>query len=340
MSASKDVTIYDIAKELHISAATVSRGLNDHPAIKKQTRDKIHETARRMGYQQNIFASNLRKKKTNTIGVIIPHLNSYFTSTVIAGIEKVANQQGYNLIISQSLESVKKEEANVDTMFNSRVDGLLVSLASDTEDIEHFRFILQKEIPLIFFDRTFDAPDCTCIVIDNHQAGYEATHHLLEQGCRRIVHVAGNLRSKVYHSRHAGYQQALLDFGLEYNPSLVLFPDLRDPDPGRTAQDILAINPLPDGLFCVSDTQAAAIMSELRRANIEVPQEIAIVGFNNDLLSRVVEPALTTISYPGQKMGELTARTLINQLNNAQKSEEEMVVVEHQLVVRASSLRK
>lgn len=339
MSSTKDITIYDIANELQISAATVSRGLNDHPAIKKQTREKIHETARRMGYQQNIFASNLRKQKTNTIGVIVPHLNSYFTSTAIAGIEKIANQAGYNLIISQSLESVKKERSNVDTMFNSRVDGLLVSLAGDSESIEHFQFILQKEIPLIFFDRVIKAPNCTSITIDNFQAGYDATQHLLKQKCRRIVHVAGNLRSSVYQGRHAGYKQALLDYGVEYDSSLVFFPDLRDPDPGRTAQDILVMDTLPDGLFCVSDTQAAAIMSELRRAGVQIPQQIAVVGFNNDLLSRVVEPALTTINHPGQEMGEIAARTLIRKLNQEDNVDQNDKVMEHRLITRASSLR-
>ena len=340
MKDSKEVTIYDIAKELDISAATVSRGLNDHPAIKKETRRKIHDAARRMGYQQNIFASNLRKRKTNTIGVVIPHLNSYFTSTVIAGIEKVANQAGYNLIISQSLESVKKEKANVNTMFNSRVDGLLVSLASDTEDIDHFQFLLQKGIPLIFFDRVIENPECTCIVINNFQAGYEATKHLLEQGCRRIVHVAGSRRSSVYEGRYSGYKQALTDFGLEFDPSLVLFPDLRDTEPGKIARTILAMNPLPDGIFTANDTSAAACISELRRTGVSVPDDVAVVGFNNDLLSRVIEPALTTVHYPGQEMGEVAARTLINKLNNLPNDSLNTIVIQHELLVRDSSKRQ
>lgn len=340
MSSNKEITIYDIAKALHISAATVSRGLNDHPAIKKETRRKIHDKARQMGYQQNIFASNLRKKKTNTIGVVIPHLNSYFTSTVIAGIEKVANQAGYNLIISQSLESVKKEKANVDTMFNSRVDGLLVSLASDTEDIDHFQFLLRKGIPLIFFDRVIEDPECTCIVINNFQAGLDATHHLLEQGCRRIVHVAGNLRSSVYEGRHAGYQRALSNFGLQYDPSLVLFPDLRNDNPGEIAKMVLAMDPLPDGIFTANDTSAAACMSELRRAGIKVPEQVAIVGFNNDLLSRVIEPALTTVHYPGREMGEVAAQTLINKLNKLPSDSLNTIVLHHELLIRDSSKRK
>ncbi|HWA32724.1 MAG TPA: LacI family DNA-binding transcriptional regulator, partial [Cyclobacteriaceae bacterium] len=138
MNTLKDVTIYDIAKALNVSPATVSRGLKDHPAIRKDTKKRILEAARKMGYQQNTFASNLRRKQTNTIGVIVPRLNSYFMSTVIAGMEKVANNTGYNLIIAQSQESVKKEISGAATMFNSRVDGLLVSLAYDTKDIDHF----------------------------------------------------------------------------------------------------------------------------------------------------------------------------------------------------------
>jgi LacI family transcriptional regulator len=163
MSSPKDVTIYDIARVLEISPATVSRGLKDHPGIRKDTKKRILEAALKMGYQHNTFARNLRVKKTNTIGVIIPRLNSYFMSTVIAGMEKVANDRGYNLIISQSQESVKKEIASVNTMFNSRVDGILVSLAFDTENIDHFNAMLKKEIPIIFFRshcRTYPVHQC------------------------------------------------------------------------------------------------------------------------------------------------------------------------------------
>src|SRR5688572_19377505 len=170
MKSPKDITIYDIAKALDISPATVSRGLKDHPGIRKDTKKRIIEAARQMGYQHNTFARNLRIRKTNTIGVIIPRLNSYFMSTVIAGMEKVANDRGYMLLISQTQESAKKEVASVNTMFNSRVDGLLVSLAFDTENIEHFDAMLKKEIPIIFFDRVAEHTKCTSIVINNTKA--------------------------------------------------------------------------------------------------------------------------------------------------------------------------
>src|ERR1700704_3539994 len=167
MNPNKEITIYDLARKLKISPATVSRGLKDHPGISKKTKKRIYDLAREMGYRSNNFARNLRKQTTDTIGVIVPRLNSYFMSTVIAGMEKVANSAGYNLIISQSSESGKQEMASAATMFNNRVDGLLVSLAYDTENIAHFDVFFNKNVPLIFFDRVVDNKKCTNVLIDN-----------------------------------------------------------------------------------------------------------------------------------------------------------------------------
>src|SRR5687767_10162409 len=166
MSKPKEVTIYDLARKLNISIATVSRALKDDPVVSKKTKKKIFDLAEEMGYRYNHFARNLREQRTYTIGVIVPRLNSYFMSTVIAGMESVVNTEGYNLIISQSSESAAKEVANAKTMFNNRVDGLLVSLAYDTDDIEHFSPFFKKNIPLIFFDRVMDHPNCTNVLID------------------------------------------------------------------------------------------------------------------------------------------------------------------------------
>lgn len=337
---SKEVTIYDIAKVLNISPATVSRGLKDHPGIRKDTKKKILNMARKMGYQQNTFASNLRKKRTNTIGVIIPRLNSYFMASVISGIEKVANNSGYNLIIGQSQESVKKEIASVTTMYNSRVDGLLISLAYDTKDIEHFDMLLKKGIPLIFFDRVVELPNCTSIVIDNQKAGYDATMHLLQQGCKRIVHVGGNLNRNVYADRLKGYQQALAEKNIEFDPSLVIHNNLSDVAGAETAQQILKMKKLPDGIFTSNDTSAVACIRELKQEGIKIPEQIAVVGFNNDPISKVIEPNLTTISYPGQEMGEVAATTLIHKLNNLPSGNLNTVVLRHELIIRQSSMRK
>jgi LacI family transcriptional regulator len=346
MSAQKDITIYDIAEALNLSPATVSRGLKDHPSIRKDTRKKITDKAKELGYQQNLFASNLRRNRTNTIGVILQRLNSYFMSTVIDGMEKVATEGGYNLIISQSLESMKKEIANVKTLFNSRVDGFLVSLANDTDNFSHFEAVLDKGIPLIFFDRVLEHPKCTNVVIDNFKAGYEATQHLIDQGCTRIVHLTGNLKRNVYSDRHKGYRQALTDNGLSYDDNLVLFStltnltNLGDQSGVEVLRAIQKMDPKPDGLFCANDTSAVSCIRELKIAGYKIPNDIAVVGFNNDPLSRVIEPNLTTVNYPGREMGEAAASILIRRIDKLEGVSLNSMVLRHELIVRESSLKK
>jgi LacI family transcriptional regulator len=337
MSIQKEVTIYDIAKVLELSPATVSRGLKDHPAIKKGTRKKIKEMAVEMGYQHNMFARNLRAKKTNTIGVIIPKFNSYFMSTVISGMEKIANQRGYSLIISQSQETVEKEIASVNTLYNSRVDGMLVSLAYDTDNLEHFEAVLKKEIPLIFFDRVVEHSNCTNVIIDNVKAGYDATTHLLDEGCKRIVYIGGNLKRNVYADRLKGYKLALLDKNIVFDDSLLIINNLTDQAGAEAAQQILKMANRPDGIFAANDTSAVACIQELKQKGIRVPEDIAIVGFNNDPISRVVEPNLTTVNYPGMEMGEIAASTLINSIEHVRSGNLNTLVLRHQLIIRESS---
>jgi LacI family transcriptional regulator len=338
----KEVTIYDLAKRLDISATTVSRGLQDHPAINKKTKKKIIDLAAEMGYRSNKFASNLRKQKTNTIGVIVPRLNSLFMASVISGIEKIANNAGYNLIISQSFEQEKKEKSNTTTMFNSRVDGLIVSLAVDTEDLSHFDTFIKKNIPIIFFDRVTEDIESTKVLIDNFKAGYKATEHLIEQGCKKILHMTGNTGRNVYRDRFEGYKKALSDHDLPFNPDLFISNDLSE----QAVQDVLVNDvlkrvDLPDGLFITNDSSAAVALTVLKEAGLRIPEDIAIVGFNNDLLSRVTQPAITTINYPGNEMGENIARILINHLDGeGDLSFTSTVILNTELIVRGSSLRQ
>ena len=339
MKTKKEITIYDIAESLNLSSATVSRGLKDHPAIRKETKRKILEKAKELGYRHNQFASNLRRNKTNTIGVIVPRLNSYFMSSVIAGIEKIVNEAGYNLVISQSLESESKEMVNIKTMFNSRVDGLLVSLAYDTEDDSRFKIILDKNIPLIFFDRVFEHPQCTSVVIDNYAAAYAMTKHLISQGCSRIVHLTASLKRNVYAERARGYKQALVDHGIAYDDKLVFVNSLGDDDCRETVKSILKMDPLPDGIFSSNDSSAVICIRELKLAGIRIPEQIAIGGFNNEPISTVVEPNLTTIHYPGREMGEVCATILIRKLAKQDHADLNRVVLRHQLIIRDSSRR-
>ncbi|UFH55056.1 LacI family DNA-binding transcriptional regulator [Spirosoma sp. KNUC1025] len=337
----KETTIYDIARILNLSPATVSRALNDHPAINSNTKSLITSKAQEMGYRSNLFASNLRRQRTNTIGVIVPRLDSYFMSTVLAGMEKVANQANYNLIISQSLESVRKEIANAKTMYNSRVDGLLVSLAYDTENLEHFSTFFKKRVPLILFDRVLPQKNCTNVVIDNVKAGYDVTTHLIEQGCRRIMHITGNLKRNVYEDRLKGYKLALMDHGLPTMDELVRLTNLSRQDGLDAAAYIKNMASHPDGLFVSSDFCAVACMSALKEAGFSIPNDIAVVGFNDDPVSQVIEPGLTTIHYPGQEMGEVAAQSLINHLNGLLRiSTTNTIVLNYELLIRASSLKQ
>jgi LacI family transcriptional regulator len=339
MKSIKEVTIYDVAKYLGISPSTVSRGLQDHPHIRKETKRKINLAAREMGYQHNKFASNLRQKRTHTLGVIVPKLNSYFMATAIAGIEKVTNQFGYNLIISQSQESGKKEVSGITTLFNSRVDGLLVSLSFDTKNLDPFNIFFSKGIPIVFFDRVFECSGCASIVIDNYKAGYEATSHLISQGCQRIIHMGGNLLRNVYSDRMKGYKNALTDSGLEFDQDLVVISELNEKAGIDLAHRILEMKNRPDGIFTANDTSAVAAICELQNSGIKVPEEIAVVGFNNEPVSRFVQPNLSTIHYPAMEVGEVAATTLINRLNNLQSANLTSVVLEHSLIIRQSSLR-
>lgn len=339
MKRKNEITIYHIAKALNLSASTVSRGLSNNKNISTKTKKRIFKAAREMGYQHNTFASSLRKKKSNTIGVVVPRLNSYFMSTVIAGLEKKVNQEGYTLIISQSQELVKKEKASIEAMYNSRVDGLLVSLAYDTENIEHFKNFLNNGIPIIFFDRVFEHPDCTSIVIDNFKAGYNATSHLIKQGCKRIMHLGGSLKRNVYLDRFNGYKKALEDNRIVFQESLVNLSMLNEQTGIDMANKILNMNQLPDGIFASNDTSAVALMGELKKKGIKIPEQIAIVGFNDNPISRIIEPNLSTIVYPGQDMGEVAATTLINKLNNTEKEKLKTIVLGHELLIRQSSLR-
>jgi LacI family transcriptional regulator len=337
----KEITIYDLAQKLNISAATVSRGLADHPAINKATKKKIYDLATELGYRSNKFASNLRKQQTNTIGVIVPRLNSLFMSSVISGIEKIINNAGYNLIIAQSFEQEAKERTNTTTMFNSRVDGLIVSLSSDTQDFSHFDTFIKKNIPIVFFDRIAKEIDATKVLIDNFKAGYQATSHLLDQGCKEILHITGNITRNVYKDRFEGYKKALEERQIDYDPTLFFSNDLSEQAVQDTINEILKRKKLPDGLFITNDSAAAYALTILKQAGLNVPNDIAIVGFNNDLISQVTEPAITTINYPGKEMGETIARIILNRLNeDLDPNITSTVTLNSELVIRASSLRK
>jgi LacI family transcriptional regulator len=334
----KEVTIYDIAKELNLSAATVSRALKNNKKISKSTTNRILEKADEMGYRHNSFASNLRKQKSHTIGVLLHELNSTFMTSVLAGIENVATQAGYDIIITHSGESYEKEVANALNLYHKRVDGVIASLSSNTTNLDHFKIFFEKNIPVIFFDRVDENSERTHVIIDNYKCGFVATKHLIDQGCKRIVMLTANLNRNVYAQRHRGYKDALYDVGIKYNEDLVLVKDLAEESALKAAHEILKMNPFPDGLFVTNDFIAAVCMQELKRNGVKVPEDIAIVGFNNDAISKIVDPQLTTINYPGRDMGEISARNLIGHLKGIENIDTtNRITIKSELIVRESS---
>ncbi|MEI3796669.1 MULTISPECIES: LacI family DNA-binding transcriptional regulator [unclassified Chitinophaga] len=343
MPEDREATIYDIAKYLNVSAATVSRGLKNNPMISKNTRKKIVEAAKTLGYQSNTFASSLRSRHTHALGVLVPRLNSHFMSSALAGMENAANRHGYNLIIAQSLEDVEKEKRNAATMFNKRVDGLLISLSSNAQDINHLEPFFKRKIPVVFFDRVFPHEESTSVGINNHEAAYNITKHLIGQGCKRIMHLGGNLLRNVYQERLNGYKKALQDHHLSFSKKLYLSSTLSEQAGTDAARYILDLAPgeRPDAVFSANDTAAVYCMLALKAAGLRIPEDIAFAGFNNDPISRVIEPNLTTMDYSGNSIGDTAATYLINHLKGISNLyTTDAITLRAEMVIRASSLKK
>lgn len=341
METKKEITIYDIAQKLQLSSSTVSRGLQDNPTINLKTRERIHEAARELGYRHNTFASSLRKQKTNTIGVIVHELNSSFITSVLAGIERVTYKTGYDILIAHSSESFEKEAANALNLFHKRVDGLIASLSLETKGLHHFRHFEEKGIPVVYIDRVEEKIASTKVIIDNYKGGYQATQHLIDQGCKRIVLVTANLQRNVYHQRHKGYKEALFANGIPYTSDYVFIKDLSEQSGVEAARQILTMDPRPDGAFFTNDFSAAVCMKTLKENGLHIPGDIAIVGFNNDTIGKIVEPQLTTINYPGAEIGEVAAHHLINHLRGISSlNDTSTIVIQSDLIIRQSSLKK
>ena len=338
----KEVTIYDLARELNLSPATISRGLSKSDMLNKETVQRIIEKADEMGYRRNNFASSLRSRHTKTLGIIVPRLNSYFLTSVLSGIEDIASKEGYNLIISQSLEQKSLEINNANTMYNKRVDGLLISLAYDTTDITHLKPFFEKQIPVVFFDRSFPGTESTSVVINNYEAAKKVTTHLIQQGCRKIMHLAGNLNRDVYADRLRGYQEALTENKIPFKAGYIYESKLGEQDGINAANYILSLSPKdrPDGVFCANDMSAVHCIAHLKKNGIKIPDNIAFAGFNNDAVSRMIEPKLTTINYPGYEIGKVAVSCLINLLKgDVSIKTTSQIVLHSSLLVRGSSIR-
>ena len=337
----KEVTILDLARQLNVSIATISRALNDDPVVSKKTKKRIADLANELGYRHNRFASSLRQQKSHTIGVLVHELNSNFITSVLAGIEKITTDAGYDIIIGHSGESFEKEQANALNLYHKRVDGLIASLSFETTSLKHFEPFEKKGIPVVFFDRVEENSDTFKVVIDNYKAGFIATQHLLEQGCKRVAMVTASLKRNVYAQRYRGYVDAQIDRGLVPDNSRVLVKDLSEKSGIECALELIAMDPMPDGAFITNDFVAAQCMRTLKEHGIRIPDDIAIVGFNNDAISRIVEPTLSTIDYPGIELGKIAAQSLMDHLKGEKNIRQtSTIIVRSELLVRGSSQKK
>lgn len=339
MSQHTEPTIHDIARELNISASTVSRALNDHPRISLKTKEKIKAVADRLGYRPNTLASNLRHKRSNTIGIVVPLINRHFFSSVISGVEDIAFEAGYNVVISQSNDQASKEISIVQSMFSNRVDGLIISIAMQSNTFDHLKLFTKKHIPLVFFDRVVPDIETDKVVVDDFTGGFRVTRHLIEQGYQRIAHLAGNLNLMMYLHRQQGYVQALKESGIAYDESLVIINTLTSEEGVKAVKRLMNLPKPPDAIFCGNDTTALSSMIYLRDKGINIPGQMGIVGFSNEPFSSVVSPSITTIAQPGFEMGQKAARMLIRQIESRERKYE-TIVLPTELIIRESSLKK
>jgi LacI family transcriptional regulator len=335
-----EITIHDIAEILGINSSTVSRALNNSSRVAQKTKDKVLKKATELGYQRNHLASNLRKSKTFTLGVIVPRISRHFFSSAIAGIEETAFKAGYNVIICQSLESLEREQSIIDTLLANRVDGVLISISMETENYNHFKGLQQRNIPFVFFDRHCNIPKNSKVVIDDFEAAYTATEHLIKQNSTKIAHFCGPQNLEIYKNRLKGYKDALKKNNIPFREELVITSSLMEDDGAKNIKKILALPYKVDGLFCANDVVAIGAIKYLKKLAITIPEEIAIVGFSNEITSSVIEPSLTTINQSGFEIGNIATNLLLDKISNDLKKQiHETIIVKTNLIERKSSLR-
>lgn len=331
------ITIKDIARELKISPSTVSRALKNHPDISEETKRAVNELASKSNYQPNAVALSLKQRRSNTIGVIIPEIVHYFFSSVISGIEDVAYDAGFNVIICQSNERYDREVVNTRTLLANRVDGILVSISKETQNFDHFHKVRENEVPLVFYDRVVPGFDADQVIVDDLDAAYRATNHLIEGGRKKIIHFAGPQNLLIGQLRKEGYLKAMHEAGLEVRKEWIIESD--NFEKARIAiLNIIEEKIAIDGIFAVNDLTAIGAMQTLQKKGIKIPEQVAVVGFSDGRLSGITEPALTSVDQHGYEMGTVATELLLKRiLTDKSQSSFEIKVLNANLIVRGSS---
>ena len=340
MTNKKKITIKDIANVLGLSPSAISKALNDDSRISEKTKIAVRQVAKDLNYQPNHLASALRSGKSKLVGVIIPRNNSSFFSSVLESIEEVLNKKGYNIIITQSNESYKKECKSIESLLFTQVDGIIASMANETNDFSYYQKIKDKGIPLVLFDRGELSLEVDYVGNDDYESSFKVIEHLVGQGCKRIAHMGGFYETKVYGNRINGYVDALKKQGLEVDDDIISKSKLRITDGRSIMENLLKLPNRPDAVYAAGDFAALGALQVLLENKIKVPEEIALVGFSNEPFTSYVNPPISTINQKSEQIGKLAAKAFLERIDNPiEKDAINKIIIETELLVRASSLR-
>lgn len=331
-------TIYDIAKKLNISAATISRALNDNPRISSATKKLVLETAKEMNYEPNRLARALQNGRSNNVGVVVPYINRNFFSTVIRGIEEELYPHGYNVIICQTHETEERETQLIKNLLKSQVDGILISLARFTKNKNHFSEVVKNKIPLIFFDRKTKIDGASSVSLDDFEGGYTATKHLIENGCKRISHLTVDPSLEIYKNRLNGYKAALKEHGIPFKKELVIHLKSDIEEGKKAAKIVMSLKNKPDAIFSSSDHGALGAIKWLHQNGYRVPEDIKVVGFGDEPFTQFMELSISSIYQKPFEMGKQAAQVFLKQVKSKGKSKQQDLVLKPELMIRKSSV--
>lgn len=341
MANKKKTTLKDIAAVLKISTAAVSKALNNDSRISLKTKEAVKKVAKELDYQPNHLASALRKGKSNLVGVIVPRTNSNFFSSVIQNMEEVLNKEGYNIIITQSNESYKKECESIDTLLFTQVDGIIASMANETVQLDYYEKIKSKGIPLLLFDRGENDLNVDYIGIDDYASSHMIVEHLIEQGCKRIAHIGGYRHTRIFNNRIRGYMDAIKKHDLPLDDELLIESSLTKEDGRKKMIQLLALPKRPDAVYIASDYAALGALQVLKENKIDIPNEIALVGFGNEPFTAMVSPSITTVNQHSSKIGKLAALAFLKHIKTSiLKQTLNKIILDAELIIRDSSKRK
>ncbi|MBT29113.1 MAG: LacI family transcriptional regulator [Thalassobius sp.] len=342
----RQITLADLAKELNVSSATVSRALKDHPDISLETRQKVKDLAQKLNYRPNSIAQGLRKQESKILGVIIPEIVHHFFSSVISGIMEAANAAGYRVMICQSMEMYSKEVEDVEALFSSRVDGILISLANETANIDHLRKMKNYGLPIVSFDKVcYDMKDHSMVIIDDFEGAYNVIEHLIDAGYDRIAHLHGPLNPITSQNRLNAYLKALKDHNIPKNEDYIVGCDKVTQQEGyEITKQLINMPNRPNAVFAVTDLVAIGAMVAIKEAGLRIPEDIAVVGFSDWAMASVVEPALTTVAQPGFEMGKIATSLLIDEIKYLHSDSEQdynyqTKILKTKLMIRESTVK-